>query len=77
MKFEKITYAGLDKHIEVVEFDSLQSVKDMLNQRFLEDPDVARYEELKMQNGKTAVSLKDRCNKLIIQYKTYGTEQNS
>lgn len=77
MKFDKITYVGLNKQVEQVDFESLQVVKDMLNERFLADPDVARYEELKMENGKTAVMLKDRGNRLIIQYKTTwdSTEQ--
>lgn len=77
MIFQKITYAGLNKQVEIVEFDSLQYVKDMLHQIFMTDPDVARYEELKMENGKTSVSLRDKGNRLIIQYKTNGTEQNS
>lgn len=70
MKFEKITYTGLIKQVEQAELNSLEDVKSMLNDRFINDPDVARYEELKMENGKTAISLKDRGNKLIVQYKT-------
>ncbi len=70
MKFEKITWDGLHKNIEDVEFKSLDFVKQRLNERFMMENDVVRYEEMKMQNGKTSISLRDKGNKLIIQIKT-------
>lgn len=70
MTFEKITWDGLHKISTDVEFDSLESVKQMLNERFTTEDNVVRYEEMKMQNGKESVSIKDQGNKIIVQYKT-------
>ncbi len=65
----KIHWESLKKVEKLVTDKSWDEIKTELHSKFEKDPDVARYEELKFSNGVESVSLKDRCNKIIIQYK--------
>lgn len=65
----KVEWNGLQKNETVVLNETWEQIKTTLHSEFKTNPDVARYEEMKFSVGSESVSLKDRCNKVIIQYK--------
>jgi len=67
MKFE-IKEQGTEPNR--IEDHSIDTVKLDLQNRFALDDSVAIYQELRMVDGRIALSLRDRSNKVIIQYKT-------
>lgn len=68
MKLEKISYQKGKKVKEL--FDGNYSDEYLkLNIMFLRMPNAWAFEERKFANGKTAISIKDKGNKIITQIK--------
>jgi hypothetical protein len=68
MLWKKYYLNGIDR-TESVDMTFEQAVAE-LELLFEFDQSVARIEQMKMQNGTQSVSVKNRENKILIQYKT-------
>lgn len=68
MKFNKKYYINGHEVNETVERTVSACVCE-LSWLFDTKDEVARYEEMKLSDGRLSVSVKDRSNKIIIQYK--------
>lgn len=67
MKF-KVKHYEDGKPVIEESLEHSEIVRQKLHDRFLVDENVAYYDELKMADGRMSFTLKDRANKIIIQY---------
>ena len=72
MKFNKKFYVNGEEQNETVETTE-KDVKTTLHFKFCWDDEVARYEEMTLADGRFCVAIKDRSNKIIVQYKQIKT----
>jgi hypothetical protein len=72
MKFEKLTRTGNgeEKAREIVEpIGGLPTLKSYLHDRFMTEPGIAIYEEIKNSDGRIFIALRDKERVILVIYK--------
>lgn len=69
MMFDKKYFINGVERNDLVNVTSEEEVISVMREAFDNDTDIAIYEEMRMADGRFAVTLKDRKRKIIVQYK--------